>query len=263
MNLVALEHFFKDTNAAKLISKDADKTTFSILMNLVANISPLRYLSNSTSGNQKGFSFRKWITNNDNIDSWLFITARSDQIDSIRTLMSAAIDTALNAALSLEEDKERRIWFIADEVPVLNKLSALKKGLNLGLENGCSIMLGIQDIPQLRSIYGFDDAKTILNNINTHFIFRYQDSTTAKEISEMLGVVEQEQHNETQSYGSSNIKDGVSFSKQLQSKNLVLPVEIANLKVGEAYVKYGGYDITLIKTKLQQVKETQVCFVWK
>ncbi len=263
MNLVALEHFFKDTNAAKLISKDADKTTFSILMNLVANISPLRYLNNSTSDKRKGFSFREWIANNDNIDSWLFITARSDQIDSSRTLMSAAIDTALNAALSLEEDKERRIWFIADEVPVLNKLSALKKGLTLGRENGCSIMLGIQDIPQLRSIYGFDDAKTILNNINTHFIFRYQDSTTAREISEMLGVVEQEQHNETQSYGSSNIKDGVSFSKQLQSKSLVLPVEIANLKVGEAYVKYGGYDITLIKTKLQQIPETQACFIWK
>ncbi len=262
LNLIALEHFFKDTNAAKLISKDADKTTFSILMNLVANISPLRYLNNDISDKQKRFSFRKWVSNN-NKDSWVFITARSDQIDSIRTLMSAAIDTALNEALSLEEDKERRIWFIADEVPVLNKLSALKKGLTLGRENGCSIMLGIQDIPQLRSIYGFDDAKTILNNINTHFIFRYQDSTTAKEISEMLGVVEQEQHNETQSYGSSNIKDGVSFSKQLQSKNLVLPVEIANLKVGEAYVKYGGYDITLIKTKLQQVKETQVCFVWK
>jgi len=262
LNLIALEHFFKDTNAAKLISKDADKTTFSILMNLVANISPLRYLNNDISDKQKRFSFRKWVSNN-NKDSWVFITARSDQIDSIRTLMSAAIDTALNEALSLEEDKERRIWFIADEVPVLNKLSALKKGLTLGRENGCSIMLGIQDIPQLRSIYGFDDAKTILNNINTHFIFRYQDSTTAREISEMLGVVEQEQHNETQSYGSSNIKDGVSFSKQLQSKSLVLPVEIANLKVGEAYVKYGGYDITLIKTKLQQVKETQVCFVWK
>lgn len=262
LNLIALEHFFKDTNATKLISKDADKTTFSILMNLVANISPLRYLNNDISDKQKRFSFRKWVSNN-NKDSWVFITARSDQIDSIRTLMSAAIDTALNEALSLEEDKERRIWFIADEVPVLNKLSALKKGLTLGRENGCCIMLGIQDIPQLRSIYGFDDAKTILNNINTHFIFRYQDSTTAREISEMLGVVEQEQHNETQSYGSSNIKDGVSFSKQLQAKSLVLPVEIANLKVGEAYVKYGGYDITLLKTKLQLIPETQTCFVWK
>lgn len=263
MNLIDLERFFKDTNAAKLISKDSDKTTFSILMNLVSNISPLRHLSMLASNSEKRFSFRNWVANHENNDSWLFVTARSDQIDSIRTLMSAALDTSLNAALSLEEDKKRRIWFIADEIPVLNKLSALKKGLTLGRENGCSIMLGIQDIPQLRSIYGFDDAKTILNNINTHFIFRYQDSTTAREISEMLGVVEQEHHNETQSYGSSNIKDGVSFSKQLQSRNLVLPVEIANLKVGEAYVKYGGYDIALIKTKLQTVLETQACFVSK
>ena len=77
----------------------------------------------------------------------------------------------------------------------------------------------------------------------------------------MLGVVEQEQHNETQSYGSSNIKDGVSFSKQLQSKSLVLPIEIANLKVGEAYVKYGGYDITHIKMKLQNIMETNPCFI--
>jgi type IV conjugative transfer system coupling protein TraD len=263
MDLGALERYFSKTSASKLISKTSEKTTFSILMNLVANITPLRCLKTSEVKLKEGFSFRNWVSNKNNNDSWLFITARSDQIDSIRTLMSAALDTALNAALSLEEDKKRRIWFIADEIPVLNKLSALKKGLTLGRENGCSIMLGIQDIPQLRSIYGYDDAKTILNNINTHFIFRYQDSTTAREISEMLGVVEQEQHNETQSYGSSNIKDGVSFSKQLQSKSLVLPVEIANLKVGEAYVKYGGYDITLLKTKLQSVPETQACFIWK
>ncbi len=263
MNIANLELFFKGTGAAQLISKSSEKTTFSILMNLVANITPLRCLSHTANSLKERFSFRNWITNNNNQDSWLFITARADQIDSIRTLMSTAIDTALNAALSLEEDKKRRIWFIADEVPVLNKLSALKKGLTLGRENGCSIMLGIQDIPQLRSIYGFDDAKTILNNINTHFIFRYQDSTTAREISEMLGVVEQEKHHETQSYGSSNIKDGVSFSKQTQSRSLVLPVEIANLKVGEAYVKYGGYDITHIKMSLQDVTETNPCFILK
>lgn len=263
MDLASLEEFFGDTRAAKLVSKSSEKTTFSILMNLVASVAALLYLRNSIRAVEKRFSFRDWIINDNNQDSWLFITARADQIDSIRTLMSAAIDTALNAALSLEEDKKRRIWFIADEIPVLNKLSALKKGLTLGRENGCSIMLGIQDIPQLRSIYGFDDAKTILNNINTHFIFRYQDSTTAREISEMLGVVEQEKHHETQSYGSSNIKDGVSFSKQTQSRSLVLPVEIANLKVGEAYVKYGGYDITHIKMSLQRVQEKNPCFILK
>jgi type IV conjugative transfer system coupling protein TraD len=263
MDLNSLERYFYKTNASKLISKDSDKTTFSILMNLVANITPLRYLNSPQFSSKEKFSFRNWITNDKNNDSCIFITARSDQIDSIRALMSAALDTSLNAALSLEEDKARRIWFIADEIPVLHKLSALKKGLTLGRENGCSIILGIQDIPQLRSIYGYDDSKTILNNINTHFIFRYQDSTTAREISEMLGVVEQEQHNETQSYGSSNIKDGVSFSKQLQSKSLVLPIEIANLKVGEAYVKYGGYDITNIKMSLQNIKETNPCFILK
>lgn len=263
MNLSSLERYFNNTNASKLISKDSEKTTFSILMNLVANITPLRFLNNLQSSLKGRFSFRDWITNDNNHDSWIFITARADQIDSIRALMSAALDTALNAALSLEENKKRRIWFIADEIPVLNKLASLKKGLTLGRENGCSIMLGIQDIPQLRSIYGYDDAKTILNNINTQFIFRYQDSTTAREISEMLGVVEQEQHNETQTYGSSNIKDGVSFSKQLQSKSLVLPIEIANLKVGESYVKYGGHDITLLETQLQSVPEKQACFILK
>lgn len=263
MNLSSLERYFNNTNASKLISKDSEKTTFSILMNLVANITPLRCLTNLQSSLKDRFSFRNWITNDNNHDSWIFITARADQIDSIRALMSAALDTALNAALSLEENKKRRIWFIADEIPVLNKLASLKKGLTLGRENGCSIMLGIQDIPQLRSIYGYDDAKTILNNINSQFIFRYQDSTTAREISEMLGVVEQEQHNETQTYGSSNIKDGVSFSKQLQSKSLVLPIEVANLKVGEAYVKYGGHDITLLETQLQSVLEKQACFILK
>jgi hypothetical protein len=62
---------------------------------------------------------------------------------------------------------------------------------------------------------------------------------------------------------ASNIKDGVSFSKQIQSKSLILPIEIANLKVGEAYVKYGGYDITNIKTSLQNVPEVNESFILK
>lgn len=89
MDLSSLEEFFADTRAAKLISKTSDKTTFSILMNLVSNITPLLYLKKSADNLGKQFSFRNWITNDDNHDSWIFITARADQIDSIRALMSS------------------------------------------------------------------------------------------------------------------------------------------------------------------------------
>ena len=253
-----LEDYLKDTNAAKIITASADKTTLSVLMNLTTQITPLKLLQNSN--NDNSFSVRNWIAE-DNNNSWLFISARSDQIDSLRPLISAITDTALNALLSLDPSTNRRIWFIIDELAKLNKLMSLAPALAESRKYGGAIIAGIQSIAQLNDNYGHALAQSITDMFSTFFFFRSQNPMTTEWIAKILGVVEQEELNEHTSYGASSMKDGVSFSKQTKSKQLVLPIEIANIPDLTAYVKYASLDATKLVMEYQQTPVINQAFI--
>jgi len=59
-------------------------------------------------------------------------------------------------------------------------------------------------------------------------------------ISKVLGEAETTEHIENLSYGANTIRDGVSLSQNTQTKPLILPTEIANLKDLEAFIKLPG-----------------------
>ena len=247
--LSELDSLLQGTSASKLFAKEAEKTAFSVLMNLMAQIAPLKYLDDTINP----FSMRNWIADEASSNSWLFITSRTDQIDALKPLISSITDIAINAMLSLDPDAKRRLWFIIDELPKLNKLPSLITALAESRKYGGCIMAGIQSIPQLTEIYGYSSAQIMLDMFNSFFFFRCQNPQTTQFVSTILGIVEQEEHHEQMSYGASSMKDGVSFSKQARSKSLVLPTEIANLKNLEAYVKYASHDLAHLKMKYQEL----------
>jgi type IV conjugative transfer system coupling protein TraD len=254
-----LEKYLQGTAAAKIISTQGDKTTLSVLMTLTTQIAPLKLIEDSSDN----FSIRNWITSETNQNSWLFISARTDQIEALRSLLSAFSDTTLNALLSLTPDNKRRIWFIVDELAKLNKLTSLPSALAESRKYGGCIAMGIQSISQLTENYGPNLSSSIVDMCSSFFFFRSSNPQTAEWIAKILGIVEQEELHEQLSYGASTIKDGVSFSKQTKSKQLVLPIEIANLPDLTAYVKYAGFDITKIKTEYQALPTNHLGFELK
>lgn len=251
-NLVELESYLKGTKAAQIINHNSEKTSFSVLMNLSAHILSLEILSN-VDKKKESFSIRRWIENDENKDSWIFVSSRQDQIDATKPLISAFTDIALNQLLSIEPDELRRIWFIIDELPALNKLPALPSALVQSRKYGGCIFAGIQNTAQLEDIYGLKQAQSILDMFNSFFFFRCQNPQTTKWISDMMGIVEQKELNEQMSYGANTFRDGVSFSKQLKQKQLIMPIEIANLSNLEAYIKFASHDITKIQMKYQEI----------
>lgn len=218
--------------------------TLSIRATLANHLQSFRLLKNTDAG----FSIRKWVEDERNPDRWLFLSARPDQRETLRPLISGWLDTALNALMSLPPDPERRFWFIIDELPSLQKLPSLETGLAEARKYGGCILAGVQSIPQLATIYGHTQSQAILDLFNTKIFFRNTDPNTTAWISKVLGEAETTEHIENLSYGANTMRDGVNLAQQTRTKPLVLPTEIGGLKDCEAYLKLpSAFPVTKIQ----------------
>lgn len=261
------EDFFKGTEAATLTCANNEKTTQSIRSVLSSQIEGLRQLENTQTEGAHPFSLRNWIMDDDaswvpdsyatttriqNPRSWLFITARSDQRQTLKPLISAWVDMAINALMVLPEDYSRRLWFIIDELAALQKLPSLPMGLAEGRKYGGCFLAGFQSKPQLEEIYGRQAAESILDLFNTKVFFRCTEPSTQGWISKVLGDKEETEPQESISYGANSMRDGVSLSHHTRHKPIVMPTELSQLKDLECYVKLpGDYPCTKFQMTFQ------------
>ena len=189
----------------------------------VTYAAPLAYLPMPGS---RPFSVRDWMRD-ESSDSWLFVTSRADVHKSIRPLISTWIGLAVQAAMSLPPNRERRTWFILDELPTLQKLPALDLLLAGARKYGACAVLGVQSVAQARDIYGRDAAAAILSHPATRLTLRVGDSETATYLSDSLGQRHsiRKVSSESQNPGGG----GTSTSEQHAIEAAVLPSEILSL----------------------------------
>lgn len=237
------ESFFKETEAASYTSKEGEKMTLSVRSNLAVQIKSLKYLNDQN----KNFSIRRW-TQEEEQNNWLFITARPDQRETLKPLISCWLEIAFNALMSLSPNHQRRLWFMIDELPALQQLPSLPLALAELRKYGGCIMAGIQGMPQITDLYGTAGSQAILDLFNTFIFFRSTDPQTTGWIAKVLGEKDETEIVENLSYGANTIRDGVSLNQQTHIKPIIIPTEIQNLKDLEAYIKLpGNYPITKLK----------------
>ena len=147
-DLKAFSAFFKGTEAAPYTHGDGEKMTLSIRATLASNLQSLRYLKST----QTGFSIRDWVSQDHT--SWLFLKAKPDQRETLRPLITGWLDTALNALMTLPPDHDRRLWFVMDELPSLQRLPSLETMLSEGRKYGGCALSEIQNCPQIARLYG-------------------------------------------------------------------------------------------------------------
>ncbi len=237
--------YFKDTFAAAFVSREAEKGTASVRSTLLNKVERLKYLKDGGD-----FSIKNWVNKG---SGWLFITAKPNQLDSLRPLISAWIDIAIKGMLERPHlDENEKMWFILDELPALQKIPALKIGLAQGRKYGACIVAGIQNISQLEEIYGQAGSISLLDMFNTRFYFAVSDNQIAEYSSKSLGSVESDEVKESLSYGSNTMRDGVNINSVNTTKQLIMPNQVKDLKPRTCYVKLPqGYPITLLHVKLQ------------
>ncbi|MCX4084146.1 type IV secretion system DNA-binding domain-containing protein [Rickettsia hoogstraalii] len=236
---------FKGTAVSGIISSSAPETSSGIQATIGKNIAALRYLK--PNGN---FSIRKWFTNE---EGWLFITSSPNQRVTLRPLIAAWISIAIKALMDRNiNNSNQNMWFVIDELPALQKISALPIALAESRKYGGCVVAGMQNIHQLEEIYGHAGAASMLDLFGSKVIFRVSDQQTSYRSALMLGEQEIIETQENLSYGANTMRDGVNMSHLEKRKLLVMPSEIMNLPDLTCYVKLAGnFPITKLQMNLQ------------
>ena len=237
-DLTKLAEAMEGTVAQSIVDPENPKTALSVRAMLTANIGALDCLSDSG----EPFSIRDWISNDGGHarKGCLFLTSRGDQHASLRGLISTWLEIAVNAMLSLEQDDERRIWVVLDELPTLNQVPSLQPGLAESRQFGGCFVLGIQVISALRDLYGRNGAETISGLCGTRVVLAAPDRDTAEWSAESLGRAEVEEMTEGFSYGASTIRDGVSLMPKRELRPLALGSEIMRLENLHGWLRFPG-----------------------
>lgn len=239
-DIAKLSKLLKETPAHAIIDDRSMKTSLSIMSVLTANLQSLRFLKDTNDHIQDNyFSIRQWVEN-EKQNNILFISSRADQHETLKPLISAWLEIAINSLLSLEQNSKRKIWVILDELPSLHYLPSLADGLAQTRQFGGAFVLSLQLMAQLRQIYGRDNAETASGLCRNRVVFSTPDEDTAKWCADNLGKMELEEFREGQSYGAHQSRDGVNVHKDKHIRNLVLSSEILNLPNLSAYVKLGN-----------------------
>ena len=249
-SLDSIQRLVKDTIAEPLAAKEIEKTAISIKATLTTYSKALLYLPDDTKTSDKElFSISKWIANPSIQDSFLIIGTNKKKKTALNPLLSAWLDIAARAILSLHENIDRRVWFFVDELPSLQKLPSLSELLAEGRKSGACVLAGIQDIHQMRLIYGREGAEALLSLFNTILCLRVNSPETAKWVERALGAREILDIREGKTYGAHEMRDGVSLNQERRKESLVMDAEILNLNNLEGFIKFPG-DIPISKVSI-------------
>lgn len=259
--LKELEKYLAGTEAATLASDKIEKTAISIRSVITTYLKSLRFLEGLEQSEKPKFSIRDWIHNEED-KGWLFLSSNTEQHASLRPLLSMWFAMASITMLSLPENRERRIWFICDELPSLHKLPQLPETIAEARKFGGCFVLGMQSYAQLEKVYGRNAAREIFDLLNTRFFFRSPSADLAKLVSQELGEQEVEDMRENYSYGANTIRDGVSIGAQQMTKPIVVYPQIMELPDMQCYLRLPAqYPVTLLELQLEMRKRKEVGFL--
>jgi type IV conjugative transfer system coupling protein TraD len=243
--------FFWGTDAYPFADPNGERTTLSFRSTLASNVQFLKFLGKG----KDDFLLSEWVQD-DEAKNWVFVTANEDMIATLNPLISAFFNSTSTMLMSLKESFGRRLWFIVDELPAIQKLQALQAILSKGRKYGACFFAGLQGMSQFEEIYGHHGSKTILNLFNTKFFFRCEELQATEQVSKWLGDEEIEEAKESLSYGAHQMRDGVSMNHQKSIRRLVLPTEVAQLPDLTCYLKFPGkFPIAKLKMTYNDIKK--------
>lgn len=171
-----------------------EKTTQSILVNFGAHMTVIGNLSSAWGHIKKEdrISLKKWLTRGNGSSGdpkRVLVLQGNGQYPGLAKATLQAMFTLLASHINspaFGESKTRRIWFFLDEFARLGTLEAIAPLLEIGRSKGIRVVLGAQDIAQIRDIYGENQADTWMSSIGTKIICQIHAGATADYISKNL-----------------------------------------------------------------------------
>lgn len=236
-----LRAYLKSTPAANLVDEKIEKTAISIRAVLTNYVKAIRYLQ-GIERNGEPFTIRDWMrgVREDGNNGWLFISSNADTHASLKPVISMWLSLAIRGLLAMGENRQRRVWIFADELPTLHKLPDLVEILPEARKFGGCYVLGFQSYAQLEDIYGAKGAATLFDVLNTRAFFRSPSKQIADFAAGEIGEKEQLKASEQYSYGVDPVRDGTSVGKDMERVTLVSYSDIQTLPDLTCYITLPG-----------------------
>jgi type IV secretion system protein VirD4 len=134
-----------------------------------------------TSSSIKPFSFK----NLRHKPTQIYWCLRQSDVVELQPLTALFFNLAILQLI--DEQGETPVNFYFDEFANIGKLNNFEKDITLLRGQNIAVVAGLQSKSQLASIYGRDNANTIIENFNNKIILAGLQSDTAKDFAEMLG----------------------------------------------------------------------------
>ncbi|HEX3848415.1 MAG TPA: type IV secretion system DNA-binding domain-containing protein [Steroidobacteraceae bacterium] len=183
------------------------------------------------------FSVRDWVRARES-SGVLFVPYKAGQVQALRSMIATWIRLALFEAMSLEENRDQRLWFVVDELDALGEIHGLKDALARLRKFGGRCVLGFQSIAQVSATYGQGEAHTLVENCGNTLILRCSGSEnggTSQFASRLIGDREVARRQVTRGRDrgaalfSRGDRSSRSVSDQFVTEAAVLPSELEQL----------------------------------
>ncbi len=258
-DLSYLRKVLAGTASSRYLAADNKTTASSILAVLSTTAKPLQYIQDIT--NNGAFSFKEHFANittsnkNDVDKPWIFLATKPSARELTLPLISCLTNLALSQLMEIgvDDTKQRKIWFVIDELAALGRLPALSPLMAEGRKYGACVIAALQSLNQLYSNYGQYDGSVIFGQFGSNFFFRNNEEAIGKMFSSMCGMETITRHQKNTSFGANEFRDGVSYTEQEHKKNLVEYSDLASLAVGECYVLLPDPSVRLSKIQTPEV----------
>ena len=239
--------YLEGTPAVAFLDINSEKTAASVRSVAASFLKCLEHLPDTSTP----FSVSEWVGAKD--DGWLFLHCTPPQRAAVGPLLTNWFSLAARGLLRLPSDLDRRVWFVVEELPSMNRIRDLELLLAEGRKYGACSVLSLQSPAQLEAIYGRQGAQTILGNCSTRIVFSERDPEIADRISKIFGQQEVREYQEGISYGAHQMRDGVSLSKVTKMRPVISSTDIQSLYPHHAYVRLpGNYPVAQIKLTIKR-----------
>jgi hypothetical protein len=271
----------KYTPASSVIveSEEVSKTEKGFLITLGSYLSTVSDLAEAWEGRPE-ISLRRWLLTNKTLKPKLrtIILQGNERYKQLSRSYIQAVMQVIGATVSsaeMQESRTRKIWFCFDEIAQVGNIPTLTRMLETGRSKGVRMILGAQDLAQVKKEYGPEVAEIWTSNINTYFLGRTGSVETAEYFSKMIG--KQKLRKYVASYAGGGMAGSTAEQRQDSWQEsdewVVRPDEFGEGEIGEfeelrgvkLYLLTGGktvYKLLWPYVNAEKIREGEIRAAW-
>lgn len=219
--------------ALHTIGDPGDKQTAGVFMNLRVATKKMGYLAQAWKDCKQGVSLLEWVHKDQHPIRTIIMGGNSKYPGLDNFLVTQSLNLIYAEALSLPDSHKRRLWTVNDEQGSQPKVKNLLRALAEGRSKGLCIISAVQDIGQIRDVWGRDLSQTWFTNYGTIWGGRISDPDTASFLARAFGQIRVEKTS------VSIAGEKISHSKAEYNEAALLDSDFLNLP--NASLKGGSY----------------------